>query len=65
MNGHIQYISWIKHGVVFGYLIAMYLFLISMAVGARLVTLFAKASYRDEDFLPLEKVGNGLPLLIL
>jgi len=65
MNEPIQYISWIKHGVVFGYLIAMYMFLISMAVGAHLVTLFAKAYYRDEDFLPLEKVGTFLPLLIL
>ena len=42
MNEPIQWISWIKHGVVFGYLIAMYMFLISMAVGAHLVTLFAK-----------------------
>jgi formate-dependent nitrite reductase membrane component NrfD len=65
MNEPIQYLSWIKHGVVFGYLIAMYMFLISMAVGAHLVTLFAKAYYRDEDFLPLEKVGTFLPLLIL
>lgn len=65
MNEPIQYISWVKHGVVFGYLIAMYMFLISMAVGAHLVTLFAKAYYRDEDFLPLEKVGTFLPLLIL
>ncbi|MHB8069192.1 MAG: NrfD/PsrC family molybdoenzyme membrane anchor subunit [Desulfobaccales bacterium] len=65
MNEPIQYISWIKHGVVFGYLIAMYMFLISMAVGAHLVTLFAKAYYRDEDFLPLEKVGTFLPMLIL
>jgi formate-dependent nitrite reductase membrane component NrfD len=65
MNEPIQWISWIKHGVVFGYLIAMYMFLISMAVGAHLVTLFAKAYYRDEDFLPLEKVGTFLPLLIL
>jgi formate-dependent nitrite reductase membrane component NrfD len=65
MNGPIQYLSWIKHGVVFGYLIAMYLFLISMAVGAHLVTHFARAYYRDKDFLPLEKVGTFLPLLIL
>jgi formate-dependent nitrite reductase membrane component NrfD len=65
MNEPIQWISWVKHGVVFGYLIAMYMFLISMAVGAHLVTLFAKAYYRDEDFLPLEKVGTFLPLLIL
>jgi formate-dependent nitrite reductase membrane component NrfD len=65
MNEPIQWISWVKHGVVFGYLIAMYLFLITMAVGAHLVTLFAKAYYRDEDFLPLEKVGTFLPLLIL
>jgi formate-dependent nitrite reductase membrane component NrfD len=65
MNEPIQYLSWIKHGVVFGYLIAMYMFLISMAVGAHLVTLFAKAYYRDEDFLPLEKVGTFLPLLML
>jgi formate-dependent nitrite reductase membrane component NrfD len=36
-----------------------------MAVGAHLVTLFAKPYYRDEDFLPLEKVGTFLPLLIL
>lgn len=62
---NIQYISWIKHGVVFGYLIAMYLFLISMAVGAHLVTQFARLYYRDKDFLPLEKVGTFLPLLIL
>jgi formate-dependent nitrite reductase membrane component NrfD len=65
MNEPIQWISWIKHGVVFGYLIAMYMFLISMAVGAHLVTLFAKAYYRDDDFLPLQKVGTFLPLLIL
>jgi formate-dependent nitrite reductase membrane component NrfD len=65
MNGSIQWISWVKHGVVFGYLIAMYLFLISMAVGAHLVTHFTKAYYRDEDFLPLEKVGTFLPWLIL
>jgi formate-dependent nitrite reductase membrane component NrfD len=65
MNEPIQWISWVKHGVVFGYLIAMYMFLISMAVGAHLVTLFAKTYYRDEDFLPLEKVGTFLPLLIL
>jgi len=65
MNDSIQWISWVKHGVVFGYLIAMYMFLISMAVGAHLVTLFAKAYYRDEDFLPLQKVGTFLPLLIL
>ncbi|TSA12387.1 MAG: hypothetical protein D4R73_02415 [Deltaproteobacteria bacterium] len=65
MNEPIQYLSWIKHGVVFGYIIAMYMFLISMAVGAHLVTLFAKAYYRDEDFLPLQKVGTFLPLLIL
>ncbi|MFA5111955.1 MAG: NrfD/PsrC family molybdoenzyme membrane anchor subunit, partial [Desulfobaccales bacterium] len=65
MNEPIQWISWVKHGVVFGYLIAMYMFLISMAVGAHLVTLFAKPYYRDEDFLPLEKVGTFLPLLIL
>ncbi|MDD2901923.1 MAG: polysulfide reductase NrfD [Syntrophales bacterium] len=65
MNEPIQWISWIKHGVVFGYLIAMYMFLISMAVGAHLVTLFAKVYYRDEDFLPLEKVGTFLPMLIL
>ena len=65
MNEPIQWISWIKHGVVFGYLIAMYMFLISMAVGAHLVTLFAKAYYRDEDFLPLEKVGTFLPMLML
>jgi Ni/Fe-hydrogenase subunit HybB-like protein len=65
MNEPIQWISWVKHGVVFGYLIAMYMFLISMAVGAHLVTLFAKSYYRDEDFLPLEKVGTFLPLLIL
>ena len=38
MNEPIQWISWVKHGVVFGYLIAMYMFLISMAVGAHLVT---------------------------
>ncbi|HZK13541.1 MAG TPA: NrfD/PsrC family molybdoenzyme membrane anchor subunit, partial [Desulfobaccales bacterium] len=65
MNEPIQWISWVKHGVVFGYLIAMYMFLISTAVGAHLVTLFAKTYYRDEDFLPLEKVGTFLPLLIL
>lgn len=65
MNEPIQWISWVKHGVVFGYLIAMYMFLISMAVGAHLVTLFAKAYYRDEDFLPLEKVGTFLPMLML
>jgi formate-dependent nitrite reductase membrane component NrfD len=65
MDAHIQYISWIKHGVVFGYLIAMYLFLISMAVGSHLVTQFARLYYRDKDFLPLEKVGTFLPLLIL
>jgi hypothetical protein len=65
MNGSIQWISWVKHGVVFGYLIAMYLFLITTAVGAHLVTHFAGRYYRDEDFLPLEKVGTFLPWLIL
>jgi formate-dependent nitrite reductase membrane component NrfD len=65
MNGDIQWISWVKHGVVFGYLIAMYLFLISTAVGAHLVTHFAGRYYQDEDFLPLEKVGTFLPWLIL
>ena len=65
MNEPIQYISWIKHGVVFGYIIAMYLFLICMAVGAHLVSHFARAYYRDEDFLPLQKVGTFLPMLIL
>jgi hypothetical protein len=65
MNEPIQYLSWIKHGVVFGYLIAMYLFLISMAVGTHIVTHFARHYYRDGDFLPLEKVGTFLPLLVL
>jgi formate-dependent nitrite reductase membrane component NrfD len=65
MNEPIQYLSWIKHGVVFGYLIAMYLFLISMAVGSHIVTHFARHYYREDDFLPLEKVGTFLPLLIL
>jgi formate-dependent nitrite reductase membrane component NrfD len=65
MNEPIQWISWIKHGVVFGYIIAMYLFLITMAVGAHLVSHFARAYYRDEDFLPLQKVGTFLPMLIL
>ncbi len=65
MNVDIQWISWVKHGVVFGYLIAMYLFLISTAVGAHLVSYFAGRFYRDEDFLPLEKVGTFLPWLIL
>ncbi len=65
MNEPIQYLSWIKHGVVFGYLIAMYLFLISMAVGAHIITHFSRHYYRDDDFLPLEKVGTFLPLLIL
>ncbi len=65
MNVDIQWISWVKHGVVFGYLIAMYLFLISTAVGAHLVSYFAGRFYRDEDYLPLEKVGTFLPWLIL
>jgi formate-dependent nitrite reductase membrane component NrfD len=65
MNEPIQYLSWIKHGVVFGYLIAMYLFLISMAVGTHIITHFARHYYRNDDFLPLEKVGTFLPLLIL
>ena len=61
MNEPIQWISWVKHGVVFGYLIAMYMFLISTAVGAHLVTLFAKAYYRDEDFLPWRRWGPSCP----
>jgi hypothetical protein len=65
MNEPIQYLSWIKHGVVYGYLIAVYLFLISMAVGTHIVTHFARHYYRDDDFLPLDKVGTFLPLLIL
>jgi formate-dependent nitrite reductase membrane component NrfD len=65
MNEPIQYLSWIKHGVVFGYIIAVYLFLISMAVGTHIITHFARHYYRDADFLPLEKVGTFLPLLIL
>ncbi len=65
MNESVQYIYWIEHGVALGYLIAWYLWLISLAEGTHIVAHLSWLYYRSEGYRPLEKVGTFQPFLIL
>lgn len=65
MNESVQYIYWIEHGVALGYLIAWYLWLISLAEGTHIVAHLSWLYYRSEDYRPLEKVGTFQPFIIL
>jgi formate-dependent nitrite reductase membrane component NrfD len=65
MNESVQYIYWIEHGVAMGYLIAWYLWLISLAEGTHIVAHLSWLYYRTEDYRPLEKVGTFQPFIIL
>jgi len=65
MNENIQYIYFIQHGVALGYLIAWYLWLISLAEGTHIVAHLSWLYYRTEDYRPLEKVGTFQPFIIL
>jgi formate-dependent nitrite reductase membrane component NrfD len=65
MNESVQYIYWIEHGVALGYLIAWYLWLISLAEGTHIVAHLSWLYYRTEDYRPLEKVGTFQPFIIL
>jgi len=65
MNESVQYVYWIEHGVAMGYLIAWYLWLISLAEGTHIVAHLSWLYYRSEDYRPLEKVGTLQPFIIL
>jgi len=65
MNESMQYVYWIEHGVALGYLIAWYLWLISLAEGTHIVAHLSWLYYRSEDYRPLEKVGTFQPFIIL
>lgn len=65
MNQSVQYIYWIQHSVALGYLIAWYLWLISLAEGTHIVAHLSWLYYRTEDYRPLEKVGTFQPFIIL
>ena len=65
MNESVQYVYWIEHGVAMGYLIAWYLWLISLAEGTHIVAHLSWLYYRSEDYRPLEKVGTFQPFIIL
>jgi formate-dependent nitrite reductase membrane component NrfD len=65
MNESVQYVYWIEHGVALGYLIAWYLWLISLAEGTHIVAHLSWLYYRSEDYRPLEKVGTFQPFIIL
>ncbi|HUU81748.1 MAG TPA: NrfD/PsrC family molybdoenzyme membrane anchor subunit [Acidobacteriota bacterium] len=65
MNESAQYIYWVQHGVAWGYLIAWYLWLISLAEGTHIVAHMSWLYYRSEDYRPLEKVGTFQPFVIL
>jgi formate-dependent nitrite reductase membrane component NrfD len=65
MNESVQYIYWIEHGVALGYLIAWYLWLISLAEGTHIVAHLSWLYYKSEDYRPLEKVGTFQPFIIL
>jgi formate-dependent nitrite reductase membrane component NrfD len=65
MNESAQYIYWIEHGVALGYLIAWYLWLISLAEGTHIVAHLSWLYYRSDDYRPLEKVGTFQPFIIL
>lgn len=65
MNESVQYVYWIEHGVALGYLIAWYLWLISLAEGTHIVAHLSWLYYRTEDYRPLEKVGTFQPFIIL
>lgn len=65
MNETSQYIFWVSHDVALGYLIAWYLWLISLAEGTHIVAHMSWLYYRTEDYRPLEKVGSFQPFIIL
>jgi molybdopterin-containing oxidoreductase family membrane subunit len=65
MEQPIQYIFWVEHGMALGYLIAWYLWLISLAEGTHIVAHLSWLYYRSEDYRPLEKVGTFQPFIIL
>ncbi|MBW2070912.1 MAG: polysulfide reductase NrfD [Deltaproteobacteria bacterium] len=65
MNETSQYIFWIQPDVALGYLIAWYLWLISLAEGTHIVAHLSWLYYRSEDYRPLEKVGTFQPFIIL
>jgi formate-dependent nitrite reductase membrane component NrfD len=65
MNETVQYVYWIEHGVAMGYLLAWYLWLISLAEGTHIVAHLSWLYYRTEDYRPLEKVGTFQPFIIL
>ncbi|MCB2190078.1 MAG: polysulfide reductase NrfD [Deltaproteobacteria bacterium] len=65
MDQSVQYIYWIQHGVPLGYLIAWYLWLISLAEGTHIVAHLSWLYYRSEDYRPLEKIGTFQPFIIL
>lgn len=60
-----QYVFWVSHDVALGYLIAWYLWLISLAEGTHIVAHLSWLYYRTEDYRPLEKVGTFQPFIIL
>lgn len=65
MTENVQYVYYIQHGVALGYLIAWYLWLISLAEGTHIVAHLSWLYYRTEDYRPLEKVGTFQPFIIL
>jgi formate-dependent nitrite reductase membrane component NrfD len=65
MNGTLLHIYGIEHGVALGYLIAWYLWLISLAEGTHIVAHLSWLYYRSPDYRPLEKVGTFQPFIIL
>ncbi len=65
MNESVHYIYWVERGVALGYLIAWYLWLISLAEGTHIVAHLSWLYYRTEDYRPLEKVGTFQPFIIL
>lgn len=65
MTENVQYIYYIQHGVALGYLIAWYMWLISLAEGTHIVAHLSWLYYRSEDYRPLEKVGSFQPFIIL
>ncbi len=65
MNEGSQYIYWVSHNIALGYLIAWYLWLISLAEGTHIIAHLSWLYYRTEDYIPLEKVGSLQPFIIL
>ncbi|OIP91902.1 MAG: hypothetical protein AUK55_10360 [Syntrophobacteraceae bacterium CG2_30_61_12] len=65
MNEASQYIYWVSHDIALGYMIAWYLWLISLAEGTHIVAHMSWLYYRTEDYRPLEKVGSFQPFIIL